>query len=414
MTAAASPFQRSAIEQAVHEAVERGGAFAAWPPVLRRAYFERNGESIRQELFQQQLVGLAVTVLSILLDAVALPEYLARGLALRAVLVVAPAIVLLLLARRLPLRILKLGMASCLIAFAAVATHLAGFAEPATAARYTMATTLLFAMAVMLLPFLREELAGFAAGFVAATLLVSLWPAPLPLTQWLEHAILTVLVGGGALVIAIRNGEQRQRNFLYDLRDRFTHAELEYNLAVLRELSESDALTGLANRRAFRSVFDSAFRNGARAGGGSVSVMMIDLDHFKRFNDEYGHQAGDRALRSVARALEECFAGTDGIVARFGGEEFIGAFPSRTLAEASAFAEIVRSKIAGVEVRVRENEARQLSASIGIASSGPGAEIDLAELTARADRALYRAKDEGRDRVVVSERIELRVDRIAS
>lgn len=413
MTAIESPFRRSEMEQAVHGAIERQQGFSNWPAILRQAYFKRNGERIRQELRQFQVIGLMVTMCSILFDAVALPEHLGRGVCLRMVLIVIPALALLAFFRSVPVRYLKLCLAGGLIAFAAIATHLATLADPVTATRYTMGTTLLLALAIMVLPFLRDEMAGFALGFAAANFLVGLWPNPLPPAVLLEHVLMTLVVGGAALVIALRNGKQHYLGFLYDLRDGFSQSELEHNLTVLRELSSSDALTGLANRRAFRSVFDSAFTKGMLADGRAVTVMMIDLDHFKRFNDEHGHQAGDRALRAVGRCLEECFSGTDGIIARFGGEEFIGAFPSESVRDAEQFAEMVRSRIGALEIRVRDRSSRRITTSIGLASAGPMARVELGELIARADRALYRAKSDGRDRVVTSERIELRVDRLA-
>lgn len=413
MTPIEGPFRRSELEQAVHGAIERQQSFSNWPPMLRREYFRRNGKRIRQELRQFQVLGLLVTICSMAFDAVALPELLGRGVCLRMVLIVLPAIALLAFSSRVSVRYLKLCLAGGLIAFAAIATHLATLADPVTATRYTMGTTLLLALAIMVLPFLRDEMAGFALGYAAANFLVGLWPNPLSPMVLLEHVLMTLVVGGAALAIALRNGKQHYLGFLYDLRDSFSQLELEHNLVVLRELSSSDALTGLANRRAFRTVFDSAFAKGRREDGRAITVMMIDLDHFKRFNDEHGHQAGDRALRNVGRCLEECFSGTDGIIARFGGEEFIGAFPSETVLDAEAFAEMIRSRVSALEIRVRGGATRFVTTSIGLASAGANARIDLDDLIARADRALYRAKSEGRDRVVSSEKIELRVDRLA-
>jgi diguanylate cyclase (GGDEF)-like protein len=413
MTAVPPLPQRSPLEEAVEQAVAKRHVFAQWPPVLRRAYFDQTNDTARSELRHLQMVGLGIAIVSVLLDAIAIPGELLRGLGLRAALVVLPAALLLAFSMRIRLQYLKLGTAYTLIAFAAIIMHMASFAEPATATRYTMAVTMLLGVGILQLPFLREELVGFATGFTAATIIVSIWPHPLPPLAMLEHMTITLLVFVAALTIAVRHGAEKDRNFLYDLRDNFVQAELEQSVRVLRELSESDALTGLANRRSFRSSFDSRFGGKHRIRGRSVTVMMIDLDHFKRFNDEFGHQAGDRALRHVGRCLEAGFNGVDGIVARFGGEEFIAAFHSASVAEAERIAEDVRQAICALEIPVRDSECQRITTSIGLASAGPAAKVDLGELTARADRALYRAKSDGRDRVVVSERIELRVDRLA-
>ena len=414
MTATTGLLHRSELEQAVHAAVEQRQRFAAWPPVLRQAYDSEQEAGARQELRHQQAIGLGVTLLSSVLDWVAISHMAGPGMVLRLVLIVPVALLVIVLAPRMKLWYLKLATTYTLVAFAAVVMYLASHADPATATRYTMATSFLLGMGVLMLPYRDFELAMFAALFTSVTIIAGIWPNPIPSFLIVEHMVMTALVAGGTLVIALRTGELRRHAFLFAMRDRFAQAELEQNVRILRELSESDALTGLGNRRAFRSSFDSRFTHGLRGPGEAVTVMMIDLDHFKSFNDRYGHQAGDRALRAVGRCLEESFSGTHGVIARFGGEEFIAAFVSTSIHEAERIGEQVRMAIGALQVRVRHDVSEPLSASIGMASTGPGAVIDLGELTARADRALYRAKREGRNRVVVSERIELRVDRLAS
>ncbi|MCL4673285.1 MAG: GGDEF domain-containing protein [Sphingomonadaceae bacterium] len=410
----AGPHQRSELEQAVHAAVEQRQRFSAWPAVLRQAYHDEQEDGARQELRHQQAIGLGVTLLSSGLDWVAIPHMASQGLVLRLALIVPFALMVIVLAPRMKLWHLKLATTYTLVAFAGLVMFLASHGDPATATRYTMATSFLLGMGVLLLPYRDFELAMFAGLFTAVTIIAGLWPNPIPSFLIIEHIVLTALVAGGTLVIALRTGELRRRAFLFGLRDSFAQAELEQNVRILRELSESDVLTGLPNRRAFRSTFDSRFMHDRRGPDEAVTVMMIDLDHFKSFNDRHGHQAGDRALRAVGLCLEECFSGSRGAIARFGGEEFIAAFTSTSIHEAERTGEQVRAAIGALQVTVRHNASVPLSASIGIASTGPGAVVDLGELTARADRALYRAKREGRNRVVVSERIELRVDRLAS
>lgn len=412
MTVSSPLLQRSPLEEAAERAVAERIRLAAWPAILRHAYAEHRQTAVRSELRHLQVIGLVITLVSIVLDLIAVPENFVRGAVLRAVLVIPVALIVVAFGQRMKLAHLKLAVGYTLVAFAAIVIHLAGFAEAATATRYTMSTTFLLAMALMLLPFRREELIGFTVIYCAAVLATGLAPPALDPMIMLEHSVMTVLVGGAALAIALRHQELAARTFLYDLRDSLTRAELEQNVRVLRELSESDALTGLANRRSFRSSFDARFVAASRPRGRSVTLAMIDLDHFKRFNDDFGHQAGDRALRSVGRCLEASLGRVDGIVARFGGEEFIAAFHSTSVAEAEHIAEQVRRAIAALEIPVRDSPGQRITTSIGLASTGPEATIDLNELTARADRALYRAKRDGRNRVVVSERIELRIDRL--
>ena len=166
------------------------------------------------------------------------------------------------------------------------------------------------------------------------------------------------------------------------VRERTT--ELEAANAHLDRLSRTDLLTGLFNRRAM---------NEALAAGGGGCLVMIDIDHFKQINDDFGHDAGDRALVQAAQALTRSL-GADAVLARWGGEEFIAQLPGCALAEAVARAE--RARLAVAELRTGPADERPLSASFGVAAIGS----DLTRAHAEADAALYRAKREGRNRVV--------------
>lgn len=406
--------QRSELEQAVQRAVAGQWRFAQWPPVLKQAYGQFRESDARQMLQHLQWVGLVVAILSIGLDMLAIPDQTMRGALLRGLLVIPPALMGVIFAKRWNLRTLKLLAATSIISFATITVHIASFADPINATRYTMAVTFLLGMAGLLLPFVLDEAIAFMVAFCTATLVIGLWPNPLPPELMLEHLVMTLMVAGAILSIAIRNGELRVRTYLYDLRDKFVQAELEQTVQILRELSEKDGLTGLANRRAFRSEFQQTYADPPPEELSGVSLMMIDLDHFKDFNDKYGHPAGDRALRAVARCLDHAFNAHGGHVARFGGEEFVGVLHCHSIADAELFAEKLCEEIRELKIPVRRDEGQSVTASIGVASTGVGAKVDLCSLTERADRALYHAKETGRDQVVLSERIELRVDKLAS
>ncbi|WP_284124193.1 GGDEF domain-containing protein [Parerythrobacter aestuarii] len=406
--------KRSELELAVQRAVAEQWRFSQWPPVLKQDYGRSRESDARQVLYHLQVIGLIVAILSIAIDVVALSDQAMRGALLRGLLVIPPALLGVIFAKRWSLRPLKLVAGMSIVAFGTITVHLASLADPVNATRYTMATTFLLGMAGLLLPFVLDEAIAFMVAFCTATLAIGLWPNPLPAGLMLEHLVMTLIVAGAILAIAIRNGELRARTYLYAVRDKFIQGELEQTVQVLRELSEKDGLTGLANRRAFRSVFLQTYANPPPEELSGVSLLMIDLDHFKAFNDNYGHPAGDRALRAVARCLDHAFNAHGGHVARFGGEEFIGALHCHTIADAESFAELVCHEIRALKIPVRRDEAQSVTASIGVASTGAGAKVDLCNLTARADRALYHAKETGRDQVVLSERIELRVDRLAS
>jgi diguanylate cyclase (GGDEF)-like protein/PAS domain S-box-containing protein len=180
------------------------------------------------------------------------------------------------------------------------------------------------------------------------------------------------------------------------LRSEVTH--LKQIERELRRLATIDELTELANRRQF---FDRGRRmlERARRSGRPVALLLFDLDHFKRINDTHGHATGDLVLRQVAAACREVLRSGD-LVARLGGEEFAVLLTGADAAEAEVVAERLRAAIASLEISVRGRRI-PVTASIGIALSGPGLE-DLEACLAAADRALYRAKNGGRDRVCIA------------
>jgi diguanylate cyclase (GGDEF)-like protein len=171
--------------------------------------------------------------------------------------------------------------------------------------------------------------------------------------------------------------------------------------ALARTRSGHDGLTGLPNRRAFERALRREVERARRMGGG-LAVGLLDLDHFKRVNDEHGHPAGDRVLREVARRLGRVYRDSD-MVARVGGEEFAVLLPSgKPPTEAEAFEALDRARR---RVRARAvlvgGRPRTITLSGGVAILGPEGEGPAA-LYARADEALYAAKAAGRDRVEVA------------
>lgn len=168
--------------------------------------------------------------------------------------------------------------------------------------------------------------------------------------------------------------------------------------ARLEQLAQTDPLTQLLNRRALTETITAEMERALRYDS-ALALLMIDLDHFKRVNDTYGHLIGDDVLRDVAGILRELTRGND-VAARYGGEEFLVLLPETDDAGADAFAERVREAIAEASFATRpREEGLSITASIGVATF-PAARIETVEdLFARADAALYRAKADGRDRV---------------
>jgi diguanylate cyclase (GGDEF)-like protein len=159
-----------------------------------------------------------------------------------------------------------------------------------------------------------------------------------------------------------------------------------------------DALTGVANRRAFELRIAQEWPAAERAQT-PVSVILLDVDFFKTYNDGFGHLAGDAVLRRVARAISNCVTSPRDFVARYGGEEFIVLLPGRDASEARRTAEIIRATIEALRISHITETGNYITASAGAASAIPGPEATVEDLVAAADRALYVAKRAGRNRV---------------
>ena len=168
----------------------------------------------------------------------------------------------------------------------------------------------------------------------------------------------------------------------------------------LAQLATTDGLTGVANRR----MLDQTLRHEwfrAQRSGEPLSVMMIDADHFKAFNDRHGHQAGDRALRELAKVVVSNVRRPADLVARYGGEEFSVILADTNVAGARQIAEHIRAaveqmpKVEGADVA--------MTVSIGISTWTTASEMTLEQLLFAADKALYQAKEGGRNRVVATD-----------
>ncbi|WIM98311.1 GGDEF domain-containing protein [Actinoplanes oblitus] len=170
-------------------------------------------------------------------------------------------------------------------------------------------------------------------------------------------------------------------------------------VAAQRRAADTDALTGARNRRFFEDALATECRRAARAGHG-LGLLMIDIDHFKKINDTYGHPAGDLVLRELARRLDAGKrSGT--VVARYGGEEFAALVPHVTGTDLPTLAERTRRTIADLPFEATDHDLLTVTASIGAAAvHGPAA--NPAELLRAADQALYAAKAAGRNRSVVA------------
>lgn len=192
------------------------------------------------------------------------------------------------------------------------------------------------------------------------------------------------------LIARVRT-QLRRKRYVDALRD---------NVQNAIELAAMDPLTGLGNRRFFEKQLAEALERAAH-GGRSVSLMMIDVDHFKQINDQYGHEAGDHVLRSLAQRIKGVLRRTDP-VCRYGGEEFLALLPDTPLVSATRVAERVRTMVESTPFRLGAGSAQLIPVTISIGLAERGDDANAEALMRRTDRALYASKTAGRNRVTVA------------
>ena len=169
----------------------------------------------------------------------------------------------------------------------------------------------------------------------------------------------------------------------------------------LRSQSLSDGLTGIANRRHFDVAMEKEIRRAKRAGT-ALSLLMIDIDSFKAYNDHYGHQQGDHSLIKVSGALSRMLQRPLDMIARYGGEEFAVILPEMDAEQSVAMAEAMRAAVVAMAIpHQKAGHAEHITVSIGVATHEAGKEGEIAHLVGAADRALYTAKHAGRNRVAL-------------
>jgi diguanylate cyclase (GGDEF)-like protein len=178
-----------------------------------------------------------------------------------------------------------------------------------------------------------------------------------------------------------------------------THLTLKFQSDLLRKLVFLDGLTGVFNRRYFDQQMSTEWARAAR-NNTPLSLVLLDVDFFKLFNDRYGHQAGDDALRVIGGALKSCLRRPADLVARYGGEEFACILPETSYEDALAIANELESKIRSLAIAHEISEtANVVTISVGLATRADNADTDVAALIGLADNLLYEAKHSGRGRV---------------
>lgn len=227
-------------------------------------------------------------------------------------------------------------------------------------------------------------------------------------SNWLLYlrGLVVSLLGSHRSRIGIRQVAEKDRIRLLEERLHLMELSTQQLQAAnehLQRLSCLDGLTSLANRRHFEEALDTEWRRACR-GGTPLSLIMIDTDFFKAFNDAYGHQRGDECLILLASIFRNAVNRPGDLAARYGGEEFMILLPETSSQGAVALAETIRARVEATQIWHEGSPVEKVvTISLGVVTSYPGRGFSAARLVTAADEALYRAKVEGRNRVIMSD-----------
>ncbi|MGH6648853.1 GGDEF domain-containing protein [Aquabacterium sp.] len=261
-----------------------------------------------------------------------------------------------------------------------------------------------FAIVVMYGNLVQRLRFWWAVGFSLAILIIQVGgvivlPNFNPRLVWPICSLTMATVAFSLCANYVMERDKRRRYLLSERGHELVRNLSDVNLQ-LQQLSRVDVLTTLFNRRHFQEYLQGIWER-ARHEGSEVAIVMMDVDHFKRYNDHYGHPAGDECLKQVASVMQNSLRHPGDMVARYGGEEFIAVLPGATRALAHQAAERVRQAVETMAMRHESSETLPLvTVSLGVAccnAAEAGASAD--GLMAQADRALYEAKRQGRNRV---------------
>lgn len=278
---------------------------------------------------------------------------------------------------------------------------IAGLSSHPNAAHYQTGITLivLFGNIVLRLRFRSAVISSILMVVIYGLTLnhIDAIPAAVRFNNWLFCLAAVVI----SLIANFRMDQDQRRAYLARMREHERNEELSHAVELLAKLSAEDSLTQVANRREFERRLGIEWGR-ARREGSMLALIMVDVDCFKNFNDHYGHLAGDACLQQIAAALRAIPHRAADLVARFGGEEFVVLLPSTDADQAAKVAEHLRQAIVDLQIpHATSRVSAGVTASLGVAAVLPTGDVQAQALIAAADEALYKAKQNGRNRVVV-------------
>jgi diguanylate cyclase (GGDEF)-like protein len=403
MHAATKPPEERASGELTVSSVE--GALVAnaqrlkFPPAIERQFETDTGAARRKHIVLTTLLGFSFYMLSLMSDLRLTPDVFGTAVLLKIGVVTPFALLTLVLVARTQsarLREATIPAIACVLVFVAIYLTRESESPFAAHAQYS-------ALLGIIMPNLIVQ-ARFWYALSGSLVIFAIYAGGIyglpnfPFDAYAAAVMTMVVTVTCTLYVNAQLERDRRRAYLVALRDQIRGRQLLRANQELSRISNLDAMTGLTNRRGLDTYLETVWTE-AKEMGLNVAVLMIDVDHFKRFNDRYGHQAGDDCLRQIGDIARGQLRRGDELAARFGGEEFVMVLPGADLLDAIRVAERTRRAIEAAEMRHEAAPAQVVTVSVGVAAAAATAAGSAADLIASADSALYEAKRRGRNRV---------------
>ena len=392
------PKRDQALDELIGRQLSRKGWVLTFPPELEERFNAHIHASRHRQIVRTALVGIAFLFAFVIVDLVYRPNLIVELSIIRAgVIGVLVAALSLVIAQRHDTRLP--GLMSILgISVASLGAGLMLVTVGNPIVRYEPYTFILVAVIANIALPLRPPQALLASGINFAIAVYFILPLPTLTSDEKTSPLIFLLATTTLTLLANLRIETIERKiFLLYLREKLRGEALLSEYRSLDHISNTDALTDLANRRLFDECLRQSWET-ARFSGEPLTLLMIDIDHFKGYNDTYGHPAGDECLKQVAAALKASTRAESDLPARFGGEEFALVLPNCEENGGLRMAGRIHEAIARIDIPHATSPLKRLSVSIGVATERPSrTHHEPRSLLIRADRALYAAKQAGRN-----------------
>ncbi|CAN5422883.1 hypothetical protein BH10ACI4_BH10ACI4_05560 [soil metagenome] len=371
---------------------------------LEASFEARTGRARAARLQLEGIIAIVMFDLFLFVDYSGPPHLFFRALVVRLGIITPLALTVNILMLQNPVKFLRessISFVCCLVGL----THLSleSHSTPVSSAyaQTGLLTVLVFANTVMRLRF--PYALGVSAVLFAGDLIFLINDQLLSAAEKMLGLGLTLITLATTLIANYSSNREERVQYLMRRESESLVKELNDSNARLAEIADQDSLTGLANRHAFDLKFEELY-NASLADRTVLSIVMVDVDHFKVMNDTYGHLYGDKVLKRIANLVAEALRCEGDFAARFGGEEFVILLPTTASKAAILVAERLRNlvEVAGFPpIRAEHNLFHRITATVscGVASSSPRLPLRRHEILEAADKALYQAKNDGRNQV---------------